>query len=191
MNVSCSICAELFRNQDAADLQVTRCGHMFHNVCLSQWLQRYYFFLYFDVMILNLTANKLRFYSIELINYRKNTCPECRSNGTKSTKIRLYLNIADASYLENQADAPDSITLQNENDNLKYRILEKDGTIKAKNESISRLEEDNKKLSTGQQISRNVILTLEQKIEQNKIIQNQHTDQVIHKIEIINICFEY
>lgn len=70
------------------------------------------------------------------------------------------------------------ITLQNENDNLKYRILEKDGAIKAKNESITKLEDENKKLNTGQTQSRNVILALEQKLEQNKIIQHQHTDQV-------------
>lgn len=92
---------------------------------------------------------------------------------------RLYLNIADSSYLENQADAPDLITLQNESDNLKYRLLEKDGAIKANKETISRLEEDNKKLTAGQLISRNVITTLEQKLEQNKIIQKAHTDQVI------------
>lgn len=92
---------------------------------------------------------------------------------------RLYLNLADSSYLENQADAPDLITLQNENDNLKYRILEKDGAIKAKNDTISRLEEDNKHLTTGQQISRKVILTLEQKLEQNKVLQSHYADEVI------------
>lgn len=93
---------------------------------------------------------------------------------------RLYLNIADSSYLENQADAPDLITLQNENDNLKYRILEKDGAIKAKNESISHLEEENQKLTTGQQISRSVIMNLEQKLEDKKTLQRNYTDQVIH-----------
>lgn len=50
MNVSCAICAELFRNQDAADLKVTQCGHLFHNVCLSQWLDRYF---HFDVINLH------------------------------------------------------------------------------------------------------------------------------------------
>lgn len=58
MNISCSICAELFRNQNATDLQVTPCGHVFHNICLSQWLKRYF---YFDVMILNLMENELNF----------------------------------------------------------------------------------------------------------------------------------
>lgn len=41
MNISCSICAELFRGPDAHNLNITRCGHLFHNECLAKWLERY------------------------------------------------------------------------------------------------------------------------------------------------------
>lgn len=92
--------------------------------------------------------------------------------------IRLYVNLADSSYVEDGDGPPDLIGLQNENDNLKFRLIEKDGSIKSKEESINRLQEENKKLSTGQTQSRNVILALEQKLEQNKIIANTHNDQV-------------
>lgn len=92
--------------------------------------------------------------------------------------IRLYVNLADSSYIENGDGPPDLIGLQNENDNLKFRLIEKDGAIKSKDESIQRLQDENKKLSTGQIHSRNVILALEQKLEQNKIIANTQIDQV-------------
>lgn len=38
MNIVCVICSELFKSSD--DVHVTPCGHMFHYVCLSQWLER-------------------------------------------------------------------------------------------------------------------------------------------------------
>lgn len=125
--------------------------------------------------------------NIEISNYisfliqykfRKNTCPECRNKTTSSTVIRLFVNIADSSYIENSDDPPDLISLQNENDNLKFRLMEKDGAIKSKDESLEKLKGDNKKLSSLQTQSRTVILALENKLEQNKIIANAHNDQV-------------
>lgn len=98
--------------------------------------------------------------------------------------IRLFVNLADSSYIENSDGPPDLIGLQNECDNLKFRLIEKDGAIKSKDESMQRLQDENKKLSTGQIHSRNVILALEQKLEQNKIIVNAHNDQVRIWIEI-------
>lgn len=92
--------------------------------------------------------------------------------------IRLFVNIADSSYLEEEDGPRDLVGLQSENDNLKFRIIEKDGAIKSKEESLANLREENKKLVTGQTQSRNVILALEQKLEQNKIITAAHVDQV-------------
>lgn len=92
--------------------------------------------------------------------------------------IRLFVNIADSSYAEDNEGATDLVSLQSENDNLKFRIIEKDGALKSKDETLSRLREDNQKLSTGQTQSRNVILALEQKLESNRIIINAHNDQV-------------
>lgn len=92
--------------------------------------------------------------------------------------IRLFVNIVDNPYADCDEGAPDLFNLQSENDNLKFRLIEKDGAIKSKDESINRLNEENKKLSAGQIQSRNVILALEQKVDQSKIIANAHNDQV-------------
>ncbi|XP_031618478.1 E3 ubiquitin-protein ligase TRAIP-like [Contarinia nasturtii] len=148
MNINCSICAELFRGPDADNLHVTRCGHVFHNECLAKWLER------------------------------KNTCPECRSKTTTATVFRLFVNIADSSYAENDEAPNDLVGLQNENDNLKFRIIEKDGAIKSKEETLNRLQKENKKLTTGQIQSRSVIAHLEQKVEQINILNNTQLDQI-------------
>lgn len=110
--------------------------------------------------------------------FRKSTCPECRSKATASTIIRLFVNITDTTYSEDNGDPSDLVSLQSENDNLKFRLIEKDGAIKSKDETLTRLRQENEKLMTGQTQSRNVILALEQKLEQNKIIANTHNDQV-------------
>lgn len=91
---------------------------------------------------------------------------------------RLYVNIVDSTYDESVDGPPDLVSLQNENDNLKFRLIEKDGAIKSKEEALARLQDENKKLNTGHSKSRNVILALEQKLEQNKILQMAHSEQV-------------
>lgn len=92
--------------------------------------------------------------------------------------IRLFVNIADSSYIENSDGVPDLASLQSENDSLKFRLFERDGALKSKEDSLSRLQEDNKKLNASQTQSRNVILALEQRLDQNRIIANAHNDQV-------------
>lgn len=92
--------------------------------------------------------------------------------------IRLYVNIADSAYAENTDGAPDVVCLQSENDNLKFRLIEKDGALKSKEDALTRLRDENQKLTTGQTQSRNVILALEQKLESNRIIIGAHNDQV-------------
>lgn len=112
---------------------------------------------------------------------RKNTCPECRSKTTQSKVIRLYANIADSSYLDAEAGPQDVVALQSENDSLKYQLVENNSAIKSKEDSIARLLEENKKLTMNTAQSRNIILTLEQKLETSKVITLQHTDQVHSK----------
>lgn len=65
MNFNCAICVEQFRNQDAQNIRVTQCGHVFHNECLVKWLKN------------------------------SKTCPECRSETTSSNLIRMFVNILD------------------------------------------------------------------------------------------------
>ncbi|XP_059226027.1 E3 ubiquitin-protein ligase TRAIP [Stomoxys calcitrans] len=62
LNLNCVICAELFSQAD--DVYVTTCGHMFHYVCLKQWLER------------------------------SKTCPQCRNRCSERNIIRVYFNLA-------------------------------------------------------------------------------------------------
>lgn len=137
--------------------------------------------------------SKLRFYSNTDAKslFRKNTCPECRSKTTSTNVMRLYVNIVDSAYDENVDGPPDLVGLQNENDNLKFRLIEKDGAIKSKEEAINRLQEENKKFRGGQVKARETILSLEHQIEHSKVIYNQSKDEVkkYNSIEFKTIFF--
>ncbi|XP_061402466.1 E3 ubiquitin-protein ligase TRAIP-like [Musca vetustissima] len=62
LNLNCVICAELFTQSD--DVHVTTCGHMFHFLCLKQWLER------------------------------SKTCPQCRNKCSDRNIFRVYFNLA-------------------------------------------------------------------------------------------------
>ncbi|XP_052873748.1 E3 ubiquitin-protein ligase TRAIP [Anopheles cruzii] len=62
MNLLCAICSDLFVPSD--DVHSTTCGHMFHYVCLLQWLQR------------------------------SKTCPQCRNRCIESKLVKVYFNVA-------------------------------------------------------------------------------------------------
>nr|CAD7427843.1 unnamed protein product [Timema monikensis] len=61
MLVSCSICSDLFVS--ASEVFTTTCGHLFHYVCLVEWLER------------------------------SKTCPQCRYKTTEKTIHRVYFNV--------------------------------------------------------------------------------------------------
>lgn len=63
MNITCSICDELFVPTD--DVYVTPCGHVFHFVCVTQWLER------------------------------ASTCPQCRAELTTSMIHKAFFNCTD------------------------------------------------------------------------------------------------
>lgn len=124
---------------------------------------------------------QLLFYLKLYLPRRKKTCPECRHTTTSSTVIRLFINIADPSYADNDegdSSSTDVIRLQSDNDNLKFRIIEKDAALKSRDETLERIRDENQKLGTNQEKSRNLILTLEQKLESYKILTATHNDQV-------------
>lgn len=98
--------------------------------------------------------------------------------------MRLYVNIVDSTYDENVDGPPDLVGLQNENDNLKFRLIEKDGAIKSKEDAINRLQEENKKIRSGQLKARETILSLENQIENSKVIYNQSKDEVKNAIQL-------
>lgn len=92
--------------------------------------------------------------------------------------MRLYVNIVDSTYDESVDGPPDLVGLQNENDNLKFRLIEKDGAIKSKEEVINRLQDENKKICAIQSTARKTIIGLENKLENLVVTQNQYQDQV-------------
>uniref|UniRef100_A0A182R959 RING-type domain-containing protein n=1 Tax=Anopheles funestus TaxID=62324 RepID=A0A182R959_ANOFN len=61
MDLVCPICSDLF--VPCADVKITPCGHMFHNLCLSQWLER------------------------------SETCPQCREQCTLTNLTKVYFNV--------------------------------------------------------------------------------------------------
>lgn len=113
--------------------------------------------------------------------FRKNTCPECRSKTTSTNVMRLYVNIVDSTYDESVDGPPDLVGLQNENDNLKFRLIEKDGAIKSKEEAIKRLEGEKDKMLSSAKTARELMLTLEHQLEYHKVIVSQKGDEVKKK----------
>lgn len=71
-----------------------------------------------------------------------------------------------------------SADLQNENDNLKYRLIEKDGEMKSKETAIAQLTEEKNKMKSSQAKSREIILRLEREIENFKIFQIENSQEV-------------
>lgn len=68
--------------------------------------------------------------------------------------------------------------LQNENDNLKYRLIEKDGEMKSKEAAIAQLTEEKNKMKSSQAKSREIVLRLEREIENFKIFQIENSQEV-------------
>uniref|UniRef100_A0A182WBQ4 RING-type domain-containing protein n=1 Tax=Anopheles minimus TaxID=112268 RepID=A0A182WBQ4_9DIPT len=61
MNLVCPICSDLF--VPSAEVNITPCGHMFHHLCLLQWLER------------------------------SKTCPQCRDHCIAKRLIKVYFNV--------------------------------------------------------------------------------------------------
>lgn len=65
MNVSCSICHENLSM--TADCSATKCGHVFHKMCLAAWIQF------------------------------KKTCPTCRTPSNRTELRRIYFSVSNES----------------------------------------------------------------------------------------------
>lgn len=72
LNIFCAICSEYFGQNDV--IYSTRCGHVFHKLCLFKWLTRSY------------------------------TCPQCRKHCLTQYCHQLYLNFVEATVEENDRD---------------------------------------------------------------------------------------
>lgn len=80
MHASCSICGDIFTGTDAEVLHSTPCGHIFHYLCLVEWLER------------------------------SKTCPHCRAKVDEKKTVKLYFQLSnypvkDSGTLENEVQS--------------------------------------------------------------------------------------
>lgn len=118
MNISCVICSDLFVSVD--NIFTTPCGHIFHHVCLIQWMER------------------------------KKDCPQCRQKCTERNIFRVYFNNTvnlDSSSVNsaNLIETVDNLTLKLRESEmaLKSREHEKsklEDTLHAKEKKIKKQE---------------------------------------------------
>ncbi|KAJ8711595.1 hypothetical protein PYW08_008549 [Mythimna loreyi] len=95
MNILCTICSDLV-NQ-AENIYVTKCGHIFHHQCLAQWIER------------------------------SKTCPQCRNKVTDKCMFRLFPTVSNENNSEDAATLQsrlDDAQLQLRQQRLKYKEKE-------------------------------------------------------------------
>lgn len=94
--------------------------------------------------------------------------------------IRVFYNVSsygDTSVLDANTGS-DIAQLQGENDNLKFKLLEQDAQTKTLQDQANKLTAENADIKAKQRQSRQIILTLEQKNDQLRILQETHCEQV-------------
>ena len=92
----------------------------------------------------------------------------------------MYFNISslhDTTVAREGAEG-DVVVLQDRIDKLKLAIIEKDGAIKSKEQSLHEMRTENAELKNTQRRGREAIIGLEQKLEQLQILNRSHVDQV-------------
>lgn len=98
MNILCTICSDLV-NQ-AENIYVTKCGHIFHYYCLVQWIER------------------------------SKTCPQCRNKVTEKCMFRVYPTVSNENNSENAATLQSQLdNAQLELRQQKAKFQEKDDKI--------------------------------------------------------------
>lgn len=115
ITISCPICAEDLQE----DIVTTKCGHIFHDLCVSQWLQ----------------SNRI--------------CPTCRGHATKKTLIKIFLTSSEESFTLSQIPTsdfgPDGFQkCKRLNDQLKDRVTDLNSTIeglKSENDDKDKINE--------------------------------------------------
>nr|XP_021187288.2 E3 ubiquitin-protein ligase TRAIP [Helicoverpa armigera] len=110
MNILCTICSDLV-NQ-AESIYVTKCGHVFHHHCLSQWIER------------------------------SKTCPQCRNKVTDKCMFRLYPTVSNENNSENAATLQsrlDDAELQLRQQRVKYK--EKEDKLVIANADLKRQDD--------------------------------------------------
>ncbi|XP_057334372.1 myb-like protein I [Microplitis mediator] len=139
MNCSCVIC--WVRLQSNHNIIATDCGHIFHNKCLNDWIER------------------------------SQTCPECRKDINSTKIRRLYLNFTnddtiqdDPAVLQEQIDKLQYLTRLHES-----QILKLTAQKKSYEQRISGLDQDLSKQTNEVRKLDAVIFALEEQLKGHKV----------------------
>ncbi|CAG4988455.1 unnamed protein product [Colias eurytheme] len=154
MHILCTICSDLL-NQ-AENIYVTKCGHIFHNNCLSQWIAR------------------------------SKTCPQCRNKVTDRCMFRVYPTISNDTSVDDvttlQSRLDDAQLQLRQQRTMCNESEEKIKNITAelkKNEEL--LKDYEKKLVTKE----SALAALKEQLKYVQI-QNKETQRLKEENEVLN-----
>ncbi|KAL2711464.1 E3 ubiquitin-protein ligase TRAIP-like [Vespula squamosa] len=164
MNILCVICSDLLTKPD--DIFYTRCGHVFHFECLTQWLER------------------------------SKTCPQCREKVTHSRIHRLYVTVSNETTVESDPYTQDKLaslkfqillkekdinyfmsknsTLEKQNAGLRREVRKLESETNEKNSAMYALKEQTKYFKEqllGYESAKKEIMQLKKKLEELRNIQ--------------------
>lgn len=165
MNILCVICSDLLTQPD--DIFYTRCGHVFHFECLTQWLER------------------------------SKSCPQCREKVTQSRIHKLYLTISNnETNVESDPQMQNKLTslkfqimlkekdinyfmsknstLEKQNAGLRKEVRKLESDMNEKNSAIHALKEQTKYFKdqlSEYETTKKEIKQLKKKIEELRNIQ--------------------
>uniref|UniRef100_A0A182WTS3 RING-type domain-containing protein n=1 Tax=Anopheles quadriannulatus TaxID=34691 RepID=A0A182WTS3_ANOQN len=99
MELSCSVCSELYVPE--AHVVSTPCGHMFHNDCIRQWLER------------------------------SKTCPDCRASCISTKLIKMHFNVtAHLARPTSQRNNADAVPMESLMDNITIKLSELEDALR-------------------------------------------------------------
>ncbi|XP_038207198.1 E3 ubiquitin-protein ligase TRAIP [Zerene cesonia] len=154
MHILCTICSDLV-NQ-AENIYVTKCGHIFHNNCLSQWIAR------------------------------SKSCPQCRNKVTDKCMFRIYPTVSNENSIEDTAtlqsrldDAQLQLRQQRTTCNEREEKIKSITAELKKNEEL--LKDYEKKLVTKE----SAVAALKEQLKYVQI-QNKETKRLKEENEVLN-----
>lgn len=118
--------------------------------------------------------------------FRSKTCPQCRRKTVFASVIRAYFTIP--SNTDDASAAEGTVEQQNQIDNLRFELLEKRNDLKKKDEEIGTATKKAADLKKTLKLSRETVIGLEQKIEQNRILNEAYYNQVRRAICPSSYC---
>lgn len=119
---------------------------------------------------------KFRMLIANIIIFRSKTCPQCRRKTIFASVIRAYFTIPQTT--DDATSGEGTVEQQNQIDNLRFELMEKRNDLKKKDEEIAVVTKKTADLKKTLKLSRETVIGLEQKVEQNKILSEAYYNQV-------------